>query len=122
MKKTFSCFLLSAMMALTAAAVDVTGKWTGNIAIENNDPEPAMLILKQDGAAITGSAGPNEGEQWPIKIGKIEGNKITLEIPRNNEGVYKLELVVDGDKITGDVTATRGDQSMTAKLTAARAK
>ena len=122
MKTTLVCFLLSAIVVLTAAAADVTGKWTGNIAIENNDPEPAMLILKQDGASITGSGGPNDGEQWPIKTGKIAGNKITLEIPRNDEGVYKLELVIDGDKMTGDVTATRGDQTMKAKLDVTRAK
>jgi hypothetical protein len=41
---------------------------------DRKDSGTAVLMLKQDGAAITGSVGPNEDEQYPIKTGKIEGD------------------------------------------------
>ena len=122
MKTTLACILLAFAMVLSAAAADVTGKWTGTISIETNDPQDAFLVLKQDGSTITGTAGPNEGEQWPIKSGKIEGNKVVLEVVNEEHWSYKLELVLDGDKLAGDVTMTRDDQTMKAKLSVARVK
>ena len=122
MKRMFAYCLLSALMAVTAAASDVTGRWTGNLAVDNNDPESFTLILKQDGAAIAGSVGATDGDQLPIRTGKIDGNKITLEVQQHEDSSLKIELGLDGDQMSGNLTATRGGRTRTAKITLTRVK
>lgn len=123
MKRTFVCFLLAVVTAAIAMAADATGKWTGSFTPENGDTQSALLVLKQNGTAITGTAGPDEGEQWPIRVGKIEGNKVTVEVQsEDGVAVYRCELVLDGDHMKGDLTATRGDQTMKAKMDVSRVK
>ena len=65
MKKILVCSLLAALMALAAAAADVNGKWSGSLTTESGQPGTAFAILKQSGTAVTGSAGPDESQQWP---------------------------------------------------------
>ena len=122
MKRILVCFLLAVAAAAIAMAADVTGKWTGTLTQENGEAHTALLVLKQDGAAITGTAGPDENEQLPIQTGKIDGNKVVLEISPNEGAIYHLELVLDGDHLKGDVTAKRDDETMTAKLDVSRTK
>ena len=80
MKRTVCCLLLSVVSLLA----DVTGKWSGSFDVTGPDGETkadtAFLNLKQDGGKITGTAGPNEEHQFDIKTGKIEGDKIALEV------------------------------------------
>jgi hypothetical protein len=121
-KRIFVCFLLVVAAAAIAMAADVTGKWTGSFTPENDEAHTALLVLKQDGAAITGTAGPDESQQFPIRTGKIDGNKVVLEISPSEGAIYHLELVLDGDHMKGDLTAKRDDGTMTAKLDVSRAK
>lgn len=124
--KVFGCFLVMLGLALTAAAADVTGKWSGTFNITRPDGETkeaeALLDLKQNGSEITGSVGPNESERYPIAKGKIEGNKITLESAEGEGPAIKFELVLEGDHIKGDASASREGQTMKAKLDLTRAK
>jgi hypothetical protein len=78
-------------------------------------------VLKQDGTTLTGTAGPDAGEQRPIRNGKIENDTITFELP-NDESVMTFTLKLDGDTITGDVTREREGQTQTATLAVKRAK
>jgi hypothetical protein len=120
--KTLVCAFLIALFAMTARAADVTGKWSGTFTPEGQDPSSAFVILKQTGATLTGSAGPDEGQQWPLANGKIAGNKITGEVTSPDGMVYKLDLVVEGDRIKGNVIATREGQSMKGKVEVTRQK
>ena len=117
--------ILAALWAATAAAADVTGKWSGTFKATNQDGQTqdgtAVLILKQTGSDITGSIGPDEGEQHAVTKGKIEGDKITLECADGGL-VIKLDLVLAGDRIAGDVSATGEGRSMKAKIDVAKAK
>jgi hypothetical protein len=124
-RRIASILAVGALWVATAAAADVSGKWSGSFKMMRPDGEArdgtALLVLKQTGNEITGTVGPNEGEQHPAK-GKIDGDKITLE---SNDGgvVIKLDLVLTGERIAGDVNATREDgQTMKAKLDVTRAK
>lgn len=85
MKKLLACLFL---LALTLSAADVTGKWSGSFetadASGQTRTSPALFTLKQTGSQITGTVGPNEGEQTAISKGTIEGDKIALEV--QNEG------------------------------------
>ncbi|HEY2012847.1 MAG TPA: hypothetical protein VGH38_05065 [Bryobacteraceae bacterium] len=124
MNKVLVCSLLAAAMALTAAAADVTGKWTGSFTPEGGEAQSAYAVLKQAGTIVTGTAGPNEGDQWPDLKGTIRGDKVTLEVKSAEDGsVYKCDLVLAGDHLKGDVTAKRSDgQEQKAKMDLARVK
>jgi len=123
--KLLACSLLMAAFALAAAATDVSGTWSGSMIATGPDGQErdngVTLVLKQAGTEITGTAGPSADHQMPIQKGTIEGDKITLEVAVG-EGIFKLDLVLQGDHIKGDVTASMGDQHMKARLDATRAK
>jgi hypothetical protein len=106
-----------ALAAAIAWGADVTGKWSGSFQMTRDGEvrdETAWLVLKQDGARITGTAGPDQEKQFPIKAGSIEGDVIKLEVAAEHGTIF-LDLKVDGDRITGDA---RGENSEGDKLTA----
>lgn len=106
-------FLLANVLTLSAA--DVTGTWKGTFTPENRDAGPALVILKQTGDTVTGTAGPDESERNEIANGKVTGNTITFEIPRE-EGNMKFVLTLEGNSLTGQATRERDGQQQTAKL------
>jgi hypothetical protein len=117
--------LLAIVLVLTASAADVTGAWSGTFKITLPDgqtqDDTVHLVLKQSGGAVTGTAGPSAEQQVPIAKGTIEGNKVVLEVPVP-DGMFKFDVVVDGEHLKGDVIRTAGGQSMKAKMDAARVK
>jgi hypothetical protein len=117
--------LLAALLALAASAADVTGAWNGTFKVTMPNGQTANdsvhLVLKQDGARVTGTAGPNASQQVPIAKGTIEGNRILLELPVP-EGTYKFDLSLEGDHLRGDVIKSAGAQSMRVKMDAIRAR
>jgi hypothetical protein len=121
--RVFVCFLMLAAVAMTAAAADVTGKWSGTFTPAGGDESSAYVILKQSGTTVTGSGGPSEGEQWPLTNGKIVGNKLTGEVKNPDGVVYKLSLVIEGDKLKGEVDGVTGSGApMKATLAVTRVK
>jgi hypothetical protein len=123
MKRIFGLLLLAALV-VSAAGTDVSGKWTGKFAVNTPDgpkEESAYMVLKQMGAQVTGTAGPDEGQQWPITEGKADGNKISFKV--QSEGpLFAMALVLENDHLKGDATATMQDQTLTAKLDVTRVK
>ena len=87
------------LLPLVCAAEDITGQWSGMLG-----NEPALLILKQDGSNVSGTVGGNSGDRHPIAEGKIEGNKVSLEMREGNRNMH-FELTVNGDELSGDVSA-----------------
>ena len=120
--KTLVCTLLIALFAMTAMAADVTGKWKGSFAPEGQDPSDAFAVLKQSGTTLTGTAGPEEDRQWPLVNGKVVGNKVTGEVTSPDGIVFKLDLVLEGDHLKGDVNGMRDGQPMKAKIDLSRVK
>ena len=119
------CGLLFTLLALTAVADNsVTGKWAGSFTMQGPDGSRdggAVLMLKQEGAAITGTVGPGEDEQYPIQKGKIEGNKIALDVDHNGR-TMKFTLVLAGDRITGDAQLGGEGPALSAKIDVKRSK
>ncbi len=119
------CALLLAASAIYATAdTNVTGKWSGTAQLTGSDGSKetgAVLMLKQSGADITGSVGPDENEQHEITKGKIEGNKITLECV-DGDRTIRFELVLADDRITGDVSLPGDGPFTKAKLDVTRSK
>jgi hypothetical protein len=119
--KILVCTLLIAVCAMSALAADASGKWSGTFAPEGQSPNDAYLILKQSGTSLTGSAGPDESQQWPLSNGKVDGQKITGEVTSPDGILFKVTLVLDGDKLTGEVAATQnGETTMKGKMELAR--
>jgi len=119
--KLFSIVFLILALAITAAAADVTGKWSGTFTVTGPDgsageSNPAFLILKQSGSTLTGTAGSDEAEQFPIENAKIENNKITGTVNPSDGATYTVSLTVDRDRITGEVTVSQGGQTMKGKI------
>jgi len=124
--KTLICLLL--LTGLTLSAGELTGKWSGKFDITTADgetkPDTAFMNLKVDGATVTGTAGPNEDQQWAIRKGKLEAGKLTFEVvPEGDEdkGLLVFDLVFDGETIRGTVTGRDGDNKMSAKVDLKRA-
>lgn len=114
--KKLALTLLVLALAWTALAADVSGKWSGSFTPEGMDAGTAFLILKQSGATLSGTAGPDESQQWPITNGKVDGNTLT-GVATNPDGVtYKFTLTVDGDRIKGNIEVAAGGQTMKAVL------
>ena len=124
MRTLFSILLLGAVALVAAPDNNVTGKWTGSFSItgpEGSKDGTAVLMLKQTGSEVAGTVGPNEGEQYTIKTGKMEGDKITLVVEDEGRSI-KFDLVLAADRITGNADLTHDGQTAKAKLDVARAK
>jgi hypothetical protein len=102
MKSTILSLLLLA--AWTLSASDLTGKWSGTVDMkQDGDAQtiPVVMIVKQDGKTLTGTAGP-EDDQHTIQKGLVDGDSVTMEVD-GGEAIYYLELKVDGDQLSGAV-------------------
>lgn len=120
------CFLILAALAVVAMAdSNVTGKWLGSFKMTNPNGETqegtAVLVLTQNGTAITGTVGPAGEEPAAIQKGKIEGDKISLEAAHDGATIT-FDLVVASDRITGDAKVSHEGQISTAKIDVSRAK
>lgn len=122
MKRIVLCLMLS----VVGLFADVSGKWSGTFDITNPDGETksdtAFLNLKQDGDKITGTAGPNEEHQMNIKTGKIEGDKIALEVELEDGNLLTLDLILADEHIKGTAKGEMDGEKLTAKLDVTRVK
>ena len=116
-------YLICALVfsAATLMGGDVTGRWTGTIALEtDSEAKPALLILKQNGNAVTGTAGPDEGERFPITNGRLEENRVLLVVePGEGHGPKEIHipLTLDGeDHLVGDAHVEEGEHKVSVKL------
>ena len=67
------------LAASPARAADVDGKWSGSL----DTPMGAVQVgfnFKADGAALTGTTTGPDGNEVPIKNGKIDGDKISFVV------------------------------------------
>lgn len=99
-QRAWICLLI--LVAATAWAADITGKWTGSMVMDNGDQGAACLRLKQAGGAVTGTEGPSDESQFPITTGRIDGDQVTIEA-RPGSAVLRLTMKLKGNKLTGDV-------------------
>jgi hypothetical protein len=121
--KTLICLLLFTGMTLSAG--ELTGKWSGKFDITTaageNKPDSAYMNLKLDGTTVTGTAGPNEDQQWKLQNGKLEAGKLTFEVTiegdGDDHGLLVFDLVFDGETIHGSATGSGGGgEKMSAKV------
>ena len=95
-------FALLVLLATTARAADVSGKWTGELVLDDGNSMTACVHLKQAGQAVTGTQGPSEDKQFPITRGRLEGDQLSIEA-QPGPAVLRLTMKLDGNKLAGDV-------------------
>jgi|GEM_PF-591405 len=121
----FAMVLGFMLPAVAASSSDVTGKWSGSISVKDQAGEthsqPVFFVLKQDGKALTGTAGQTEEEQeFEIANGKVDGNKLSFDVNAGGN-MYRSTGEFTADQITGD-TVREGTDGVKAtfKLTVKR--
>ena len=87
-------------LPIAAQAADLGGRWSGTFVITRPDgdrkDDTALLVLKQNGADLTGTAGPNEEKQWPIQNGRVEGDRVTFDVSAEGHLLNFNLTLVDG--------------------------
>jgi hypothetical protein len=117
-KKLLFVTTILLVVALSAFAADVSGKWTyQQPGRGGGDPVPVTITLKASGATLTGTVpgqmgrGGGGGGTPPapseISNGKVDGDKVYFEVKRttpNGDQITKYEGTVTGDEMKLNVT------------------
>jgi hypothetical protein len=106
------------------AAEDFTGQWNGSFVSSGPDGktrnEEIFMTLKQKGADLTGTAGPDATIQWPLSNGHVAGTKLTFDVTSGEGPQLKFTLTFAAGHLKGDVAGTMGTQKLSAKVDAQR--
>jgi hypothetical protein len=109
-------------MAVNAMAQDFSGKWSGEFKVNGGDHSvPQQFMFKQNGNTLAGSGGPNNGEQYPIENGKVDGNRLMFEIT-TGEWKFAYDLKAAGEGITGTLELKSINDRRTASVALKRVK
>jgi hypothetical protein len=111
------------LYAVHAVAGDVTGKWSGTFKVSGGDHSvPQILTLKQDGNRLTGSAGPDAGEQYPIENGKVDGDHVRFDLT-TGEWRFSYDLKATGPgEMKGNLDLKSIKSERSAMVTLSRVK
>jgi hypothetical protein len=117
-----SLTLLSALLAVSAFAADVTGKWTAEVPGRGGQTREVTMNLKAAGDTLTGTMSGMQGD-IEIADGKVNGDEISFNVVREfNGNTIKMHYTgkVAGDSIKFTVTREGGQgkggpQEFTAK-------
>jgi len=89
----------------------VTGAWTGTMVFKadgETHQDPLHVVLKQDGGALTGTAGPDADRQYRINNGKVTAAKDTTSVT--------FEVIVNGVHMALDLKLAGGALKGTAAI------
>jgi len=109
-------FLIAAMavlLAMTASAADVAGKWVGEMPTRNGQTRETTFDLKAAGDKLTGTMSGPQGD-IAIQDGKISGNDISFKVSFDAGGntiVIMFNGVVSADQIKFTRKREGADQS-----------
>jgi hypothetical protein len=121
MKKfVVSAFATLALMAMSAFAADINGKWSAEIEGRNGQKRTTTFNFKAAGNALTGTVSGPGGRELNIEDGKISGDDVSFAVTMEYNGnsrkvMYKGKLL--GDQL--NLKAGEGDRAreFTAKRT-----
>ena len=123
MKRLRRSLVLIVLIAVLAMADELTGTWSGTFKVSGGDHStPQIVILKQDGKKLTGSAGPEPGEQYPLENGSIDGDQVRFAVT-SGEWRFSYDLKRSGpDEMKGNVELKSVDDSRVAVVSLRRTK
>ena len=107
--KYFSLIVALLLSAGFASAADIDGKWAGEIVGQSME---IAFTFKAEGTTLTGVHIVN-GQETPIKDGKIDGNNISFTVTLDMGGETKIphKGTISGDqiKITYEMAGQPGE-------------
>ena len=120
--------LLGLLFASTATLFgqDLSGAYTGTAKLEKPDgsvwESVFTIVLKQDGGKLLVSAAPADEEQKPADKVERDGNSISFDIspPGDSSEPVKFAVTVKEGKMTGKLTAKRGNTVLSGTLELAK--
>jgi len=113
----FNSVLLTAALAVSAFAADVSGKWATTFKSPDGQERKSSMTLKAEGAKLTGTM---EGRQGAVEIqdGKVDGDNISFSVTRkfqDNEFKMNYKGKVAGDEMKLTIEVNGNEMEMTAK-------
>ena len=113
-------FMMASSILLNAAGL--AGTWIGTFDITTvpdgqTTKETCVLVLKEEGGKVTGTAGSTEERQQPILNGKFDRGRLIFEVQNPPSPVpVTFDLKLEVDRLHGEAVAEHGDQKMQAKI------
>jgi hypothetical protein len=104
---------LTLLLALVAAAADITGKWKADFTTPDGTARSNTFTFKVDGAKLTGTVAGGQDET-PIANGKISGEDISFTAERPF-GSFSYAGKISGSEIKFKVTFNDQTFDMVAK-------
>ncbi len=87
-------------------ATSISGTWFGEFNVTNPDGkvshDTAVLILQENGASLTGSAGPTVDRQSPMTAGKVDNGQVRFHL--DAAGGMDFSLRPDAGHLLGTAT------------------
>ena len=114
--------LFSCLLAVSAFAADVTGKWTAEVQGRGGQTRTMNMNLKADGATLTGTVGGPQGDT-EITNGKVDGDNVSFTVVREfNGNTVKMNYkgTVSGNEIKFKSTREGADDRPPQEFTAKR--
>lgn len=99
--------IIATLLASSAFAADVDGKWAGSMSTPMGDV-PVAFTLKAEGATLNGTTAGPDGGDVKIAEGKVDGNNISFTVTFDFGGMpivlnYKGVVTKDEIKFTIEV-------------------
>ena len=91
MKSILLSLLLAAAWTLSGA--DLTGKWAGTVDMKQDGEAqtiPVVMIVKQEGNKLTGTAGPEEDQAGRLVDRQLSGHEINGPALAGNVAPFRL--------------------------------
>lgn len=105
---------------------NVSGQWSGSFDITLPDGtvknDEALFNLKQDGEALTGTAGPNRNKQMPISDGKINAQQVQFKVEQGSEISLSFDLRLEGDHLKGQAVGNMPEGKVRVEVDVVRTK
>jgi hypothetical protein len=125
--KLLKRILSIALLALTANAADVAGKWSGNLVIDDSGGKievPIDLSLEQKAGGLSGRIGRSkDAESVEIRNAKVDGDKLTFESSSTEtSSAMTFSLTVQGERMRGEMRGVAQGNDIVAKVTLSRVK
>lgn len=74
-RRAIALVIVATLTSAYAAAADFSGKWSGS-SPDNDSVGTMYAVLKQEGATLTGTAGPSESKQFQVITGRVDGDHL----------------------------------------------
>jgi hypothetical protein len=126
-RKLLKWILPITLLALTAHAANLAGKWTGIIVIDDSGGKietPVELYLEQKAGTLSGKIGrSNNPESVEIRNAKVEGDKLTFESSSTEASAsMTFSLTIQGERMQGEMRGVAQGNEIVAKVIFSRVK